>query len=329
MTLDKLLVILGPTATGKTDLGIYLAKKFNGELVSCDSRQVYIGMDVGTGKITNPKSQISKGKGFWEVDGVKIWMYDVVSPKIQYTVADYVKDANRVINGILEKRELPIIVGGAGLYLKALLEGLSNLAIPVDRNLRKKLQKISLKKLQKKLQEVDCAKWQSMNQPDRQNPRRLVRAIELVLNKKLNIKNKKYILKIKNFDVLKLGLNAPRDILYKKVDERVIDRIKQGMVDEAKNLHKKGLSLKRMRQLGLEYGVLADYLDGKIGGIQGDQGLIKVMQNKIHGYIRRQLIWFKKETNAVWFDITDEDYTAKVEDLVTKWYDSVDVTTKN
>ena len=151
----QLLVILGPTATGKTDLALLLVKKFNGELVSCDSRQVYKGLDIGTGKYPGAK--------------VKVWMYDVADPKRQYSVADYVKDANKVINQILAKKKLPIIVGGTGLYLKALLQGFPHLAIPVDRKLRVKLQKLSLEKLQNKLKNLSPQKWEKMNYSDRQN----------------------------------------------------------------------------------------------------------------------------------------------------------------
>ena len=185
--MKKLLVILGPTATGKTDLALYLAKKFNGELVSCDSRQIYGGLDIGTGKMpSNSTYEVKRIRpcrsndiGYWEIDGIKIWMYDVVSPKKQYSVADYVKDADRVIGEIRAKGKLPIIVGGTGLYLKAIFEGLPNLAIPVDKKLRNRLAKLSKAELQEKLKKVSPEKWESLNQSDRENSRRLIRAIEL------------------------------------------------------------------------------------------------------------------------------------------------------
>lgn len=336
----KVLVILGPTATGKTDLALYLATKFNGELVSCDSRQVYQSLDIGTGKLSGSgKWEVGRGIKKWEVGGVKIWMYDVVSPKKQYTVADYVKDASKVIGEIRQRGELPIVVGGTGLYLKALLSGLSNLAIPVDKKLRRELNKLSVSKLQKKLQEVSCAKWNSMNYSDRQNPRRLVRAIELAMSNhggdpsspsgalSLPQDDKLRLGIIRSLsNVLKIGLTAKRDVLYKRTDLQVVKRISQGMVEEGKKLHKNALTFKRMKQLGLEYGVLADYLSGKIREIKGDQGLIKTMQNKIHGYVRRQLTWFKKEKGVVWFDITDKDYPVNVEKMVDRWYHHPDDT---
>lgn len=321
-----MLVILGPTSTGKTDLALSLAKKFNGELVSCDSRQVYKGLDIGTGKLPSSKFKVQSAKlqkhdGFWEINGIKIWMYDVVNPKRQYTVFDYVKDTGRIINDILRRGKLPIIVGGTGLYLKALLKGLPNLAIPVDKNLRKKLEKFSKEQLQEKLQQISPNKWKSLNESDRQNPRRLVRAIELATMRDKNATAVDLMLTTISADLLadtlKIGLTAPREILYKRIDERVVSRIDQGMLDEAEELHKKGLTLKRMRQLGLEYGILADYLENKI---KDKEELIKLLQGKIHSYARRQITWFKKEKEVFWFDVTDHHYLTKVENLVAKWY---------
>lgn len=326
--MNKLLVILGSTATGKTDLGLYLAKKFNGELVSCDSRQVYTGLDIGTGKmpnlesrIMNHESRIKKQKNYWEIDGIKIWMYDVVEPSIQYSVYDYIKDSEKVIEDIIKRGKLPIIVGGTGLYLKGLLEGFFNMSIPVDIKFREVLEKLDKQKLQKKLQGLSKEKWESLNYSDQNNPRRLVRAIELSVSQgkgeslpagKAGVKGK-----VNNFIILKIGLTAPKEVLYERVDKSVIKRIGAGMVEEAKSLHQAGLSLDRMRKLGLEYGVLADYLEKKI---TSSKDLIKILQNKIHQFVRRQLTWFKKEKDVQWFDISSEDYVEKLEKSVSKWY---------
>lgn len=327
--MNKLLIIAGSTSTGKTDLALTLAKKFNGELVSCDSRQVYTGLDLGTGKFPGGRWKIEdgkwkKGKGFWEIDGIKIWMYDLISPKRQYTVYDYVKDAQKVIKDIIKRGKLPIIAGGSGLYLKALTEGLPNLAVPVDKKLRKQLEKLSLFKLQDKLQQISAVKWKQMNQSDKNNPRRLIRAIEIVESNHQGDQDDKVLLEIVSTlsNQLIIGLTAPREVLYQRSDERLIKRIKQGMIKEAERLKEEGLSLKRMRQLGLEYGVLADYLTGDIS----KKELINKLQNKIHGFIRRQITWFKKERDIFWFDIEDKNFNEKVEKLVAKWYDKADAT---
>ncbi len=314
---SKLLIILGPTSTGKTDLALYLANKFNGELISCDSRQVYVGLDIGTGKMPGEEVEIEKGKGFWEMNGIKIWMYDMVNPKKHYTVADYVKDANKVIDDIRKSGKLPIIVGGTGFYLKALLEGLPNLGIPRNLKLRKELAQLSIQQLQEKLKEVSPKKWGSMNSSDRQNPRRLVRAIEIVLTDFTSEESLRATVR-GGLETLKIGLTAHREILYRRIDERVISRIKQGMIGEAEKLHNEGLTLKRMRQLGLEYGILADYLEG---AIRARDDLVRALQGKIHGYARRQITWYKKEKNIIWFDITAESFAKKIEKLVIKWYD--------
>ena len=340
--MNKVLVILGPTSSSKTDLALSLAKKFNGELISCDSRQVYRGLDIGTGKMPGSgRWEVRYGKGYWDIGGIRMWMYDVVSPNVQYSVAAYVSGVIRVIGGIRERNKLPIIVGGTGLYLKALIEGLPNLAIPVDKNLRRQLEKLSKQDLQKKLEETSKDKWDSLNKSDRQNPRRLVRVIELILSSRRMLasrsgsgSNKQPLSRdwipayegMTDFNIFKIGLTAPRGILYKRVDDRVVSRIKQGMISEAKMLHKNGLSLKRMGQLGLEYGVLANYLSGEIKEIEGDRGLVKLMQNKIHSYARRQLTWFKKEKDVIWFDITNPEYQDKIEKLVRKWYDQQNAT---
>lgn len=324
--MNKIMIILGPTSTGKTDLGLFLAKKFNGELVSADSRQVYKDLDIGTGKL--PESgNFKKGKGFWEIDGIKIWMYDVVSPNTQYNVAQYIKDAEKIVSEILKKGKLPIIVGGTGLYIKALIDGLPNLSIPIDKKLRKKLEKLSLSDLQKKLRQLSTKRWEIMNDSDRQNPRRLIRAIEIVIlsgakdlprmwdsNK---LRDSSLIVQ-NDSSILKIGLTANRSILYKRSDDRLISRMKQGMIEEAQRLQRSGISLKRFRQLGLEYGILADYLDGKI---KSEDSLVTILQFKIHGYIRRQQTWFKKETNINWFDVSQKSYVNKIEKLVRKWYD--------
>lgn len=298
--MEKILVILGPTATGKTDLALMLAKKFNGELVACDSRQVYSCLDIGTGKLPSKEVKYSKGEKFWIIDGIKVWMYDVVDPDKQYSVAAYVKDARVIIDDISNRAKLPIVVGGTGLYLRGLLDGFSNLVIPINAKLRDELSKLSLNELLEKLKKVDRRKWELLNESDRKNKRRLLRSIEVILMYPYKDKTQMQSLISQNYDILKIGLTAPRDVLYKKIDSRLDLRFSQGLIEEAKNLYKKGLSLERMKQLGLEYGVLADYMNG---AITKDQ-LVDNLKIKIHQYAKRQLTWFKKEKDVNWFDIT-------------------------
>lgn len=313
---SKLLVVLGPTATGKTELALFLAKIFNGELVSCDSRQVYKGLDIGTGKLPSNSTYEVKRMGprrsVWVINGIRVWMYDVVKPEKQYTVADYVKDVNRVIGEIRERGKLPIIVGGTGLYLKALLYGLANLAIPVDKNLRKKLRELSKEDLQKRLKKISLKRWNSLNKSDRENPRRLFRALELEASPHRVYPRGEIV----SYNVLKIGLKAPPDILYEKINKRVYQWIGEGIIDETKNLIKHGVSKKRIREIGLQYAVILEYLDNKMS----KEELIEKMQTKVRQYAKRQLTWFKKENNVCWFDITGKDYLNKVEKLTSAWY---------
>lgn len=331
--MKKVLVILGPTATGKTDLALDLAKKYNGELISCDSRQVYKNLDIGTGKdlpinskfkCQNSKFKLKSQKfkiGYHLFNGIPVWMLDVVNPMIQYTVADYTSHADIVIADILKRGKLPIIVGGTGFYLKALLEGLPNLAIPVDEKLRGRLQRLSLLELQEKLKALSPVKWKSLNESDKQNPRRLCRAIELISMYGYVKKTQMSKLKCQKWDVLKVGLTAPREILNKRIDGRVISRIDQGMVEETVNLHKNGLTYQRMRELGLEYGMLAELLENKINKEQ----FIELLKISIRRYAKRQMTWFKNPSTGSgcinWFDITEKKWQEKMEKIILKWYD--------
>lgn len=316
--MKKLLVILGLTATGKTDLALDLAKKYNGELVSADSRQVYKGLDIGTGKLPGVDVKVKKGNGFWEMDGIKVWMYDVVGPKDQYTVNDYVEQAERVVENIIQKGKLPIIVGGTGLYLKALLEGFPNLEVPVDERLRGELQSFSTKELQEKLTALSPAAFEKLNNSDRHNPRRLLRSIELVImNPYRTTNNKKQAISNK-FKVLKIGLTAPRLTIQERIYQRLISRINQDMIGEAERLQSEGVSTSRMRDFGLEYGALADCLDKKLTKEQ----LVAILKIRIGQFAKRQETWFKKEREVYWFDITERGWSNQVEKQVKIWYDS-------
>lgn len=314
---NKLLIILGMTSTGKTDLALQLAKKFNGELVSCDSRQVYQGLDIGTGKFPGKAVKVKQGRGFWEAGGVKVWMYDVADLRSQYSAADYIRDANKVIDEILKKEKLPIIVGGTGLYIKALTQGLSNLVVPSNQKLRSILEKLSLDKLQDQLQKLSAQKWESLNNSDRQNPRRLIRAIEILSMGFYRTQQPKFT--IQKFNTLKIGLTAPRSVLNEKINRRVAEWIKQGIVNEVQNLIQGGVTKLRIKQLGLEYRVVIEYLEGEISKAE----MIRKMQVKTRQYAKRQETWFKKEKDIFWFNITNSTWMDQVESRVDSWYYSL------
>ncbi len=317
----KALVIVGPTATGKTDIALNLAKRLNGELIACDSRQVYKGLDIGAGKapgsVLSTKYQVFKGEGYWEIDGIKVYMYDVFDPKKRYTVYDYVKDASLVACEILDKGKLPIIVGGTGLYLKGLLEGFSNLDYGIDEGLRKELEALSLLELQELLKKKNLGKWEGLNESERKNKRRLIRRIEIISAPK---KNESKIKGLLGFDILKIGLTSDKESLDKRIAERVESRILLGMIEEAERLHRNGLSILRMKELGLEYGVLSDLLEGRISR----EEFSKVLKTKIYQYAKRQMTWFKKEKEVCWFDINSSNFLENLEKVVVDWYNSAD-----
>lgn len=315
--MKKVLVIVGPTAIGKTDLGIYFAKKINGEIISCDSRQVYKGLDIGTGKLPNKNSNFIKGDGWWEIDGVKIWIYDVTDINTRLSVYDYIKNAHVVLNDILDRKKLPIIVGGTGLYLKALIYGLPNLSVAINEELRKKLDKLPLDKLQERLKNLSISLWSSLNNSDKNNKRRLIRKIEL-MDTKPDISNFNKS-KIAELNILKIGLIAPRQVLNKRIDSRVKLRLAQGMVDEVENLLQSGIKYERLRELGLEYSIIADYI---MAETKNYDMLVKTLNAKIHQYAKRQLTWFKKEEGTNWFDISKKKWQKNLEKLVLDWYNN-------
>jgi len=317
--LKKLLCIVGPTATGKTDLGILLAKKLNGEIISCDSRQVYKGLDIGTGKMPGNDVSFERKDGYWIIDGIIVWGYDMVLANSQYDVWQYVQDIKEIINDVVTRGKLPIIVGGTGLYLKGLIKGFKQMEVPIDLDLREELETVSLEEVQEKLKNINEEYFLSLNSSELHNKRRLIRKIEIESVKHV-LKNTDSIEGIDlSFDVLKIGLEVAREILYKRIDIRVEKRVSVGMIEEAEQLHKNGLSFERMRELGLEYRMLADYLEGE--EITTEK-FIEKLQFKIHQYAKRQLTWFKADPELMWFDILDEDFEEKVEEYVLDWYNT-------
>jgi len=330
--MNKLLVICGPTATGKTSLGINLAKKFDGEIVNADSRQVYRGMDVGTGKDLNKFSifnfQFSIKKklrvGYYLVDKIPIWLLDVVKPDYRFSVADYINCAVPVITDIWVRGKLPILVGGTGFYIKALIGGIDTMGIEPDWGLREKFQSASwrtkIPKLQEFLKRVDIERFNRMNRSDRNNPRRLIRAIEIakkVQSSKFKVQNQKKGLNLAKENVLMVGLRAPYKTLYKRIDERVEKRLKQGLLKEIRKLVSKGYAFNNS-VLGttLAYREWREYF--KNDKLKKD--IVQKWKYDEHHYARRQMTWFRKEKRINWFDITTDNFLQNVEKLVRKWY---------
>lgn len=276
--LDKIIVIVGPTASGKTGLSIKLAKKFKGEVISADSRQVYRGMDIGTGKATKK-----------EMEGIPHYMLDVASPKSRFTASQFKKLAEKALKGILKKKNIPIIVGGTGFYIDALLGNISIPELKPDWKLRKKLEKNSASELYQMLKKLDPERAKNI---DKNNPRRLIRAIEIVTKSGRPVPS---LIQIQNYDVLFLGVKRGKKELKKLIYTRLIKRINSGMLDEAKKL-RKIISWKKMEEFGLEYRYMALYLQKKISY----EEFLARLAKEIEHYAKRQMTWFKRNKKIRW-----------------------------
>lgn len=297
---NKLLIICGPTATGKSALAFKLARLFKAQLISADSRQVYQGMDIGTGKDYPPP-------------GIKLWGYDLVKPDQEFSLAHFAKQAQKQIKIIHAQKQLPIAVGGTGLYLQSLTQNLDTINIPPNPKLRQQLEKKSVVQLQTKLNKLNLTRFQNMNHSDQNNPRRLIRAIEISLQAP-NLKVRP-VSKI-NLDVLWLGLTAPLKTLDQRIESRVKTRIRQEAQQEVKNLIDQGYvwSLPAMSAMG--YKQWQPFFQGEINL----KHVIKDWQTAEKQYARRQLTWFKKNKQINWFDITQPHWQKQVVNLIRTWY---------
>lgn len=273
----KLLIICGPTATGKTKLAISLAKTFHGEIVNADSRQVYRGLDALTGKDRSEE--------------VPIWLYDVADQ--EFSVAHFVRLAHSAIESIAKKGKLPIVVGGTGFYLRALTESIDTISIPPNWPLREQLALLSVRELQKL---VKRERLKKMNESDRKNPRRLIRAIEVAGNTSSQ--------RVPKYDALWIGLTAPLSILKRRIAERITGRFDTAVGEVCEGLP----PILGARAL----------LSFNRGEITKEESLIKWTQEE-YQYARRQITWFKKEKQIHWFDVSMK-YTHKVVAFVREWY---------
>ncbi|MFA6416540.1 MAG: tRNA (adenosine(37)-N6)-dimethylallyltransferase MiaA [Candidatus Paceibacterota bacterium] len=278
----KIIAILGPTASGKSDLAVWLAKKLDGEVVSADSRQVYRGMDIGTGKVTKK-----------EMAGVPHHLLDVADPKKVFSVDQYQKLAAKAIADILKREKMPIICGGTGFYIDALIDGQVLPAVAPDKKLRATLAKKSVTELFTILKKLDPKRAKTI---DPKNPVRLIRAIEIAtaLGSVPSIK------KESKYEVLKIGLNPEPAVLQQRIHLRLIKRLKQGMLAEVKKLHDQGVSWKRLEAFGLEYRYLALFLQGNppAGGTKPE--MLEQLEKEINHYAKRQMTWFKRDKKIKW-----------------------------
>lgn len=319
----KTIFIVGPTATGKTSLAIALCKRFNGEIISADSRQVYKYLDIGTGKdIGQVKNQKSKIKSiinnkerrlvFYEKSGVRIWLYDVVEPREEFSVAHYLKVFKPVYKGIFSRGKTSFVVGGTGFYLSALLNPPETVNVPPDKKLREKLLNLSLKRLQEELKALDREKLEKMNQSDRKNPRRLMRAIEVITSRRDAPPRVSPSPLIDKTTLLIIGLQEDKEILKERVGLRVQARLRQGLLDEIGNLLDKGCRWTDPGLNSLGYREWREYFEKKKSYYE----TVEIWKADENDYARRQMTWFRKMKNIHWLDVSAPDLLEKASKII-------------
>jgi len=313
----KIIVIVGPTASGKTGWGVSVASAIGrpasgwkgGEIISADSRQVYRGLNIGTGKDLEDYSD------------TKYHLIDICDPGVQFTMFDWVERARIVIEDIFSRGKTPIIVGGTGLYVQALVEGFQKSKIK-NQNCNLKVKIFSREELEsktlKELQQINLRLNTDDLKLDLDNPHRLIRAIERAQNGEVVSKKKP------NFEVLQIAIDMPREVLYQRIDQRVDEWFKEGFTEEVQSLLKNGVDPKWLEKIGLEYRLLTQYLiqNSKLKSQncklkvkiidtttkQFDSESFEEMKQKmkfvIHAYARRQLTWFRRFSDIIWcFDL--------------------------
>jgi len=299
---NKLLAVIGPTACGKTDLAIFLAKKFNGELINTDSRQIYKYLDIGTAKgdvikakdkyiEIKSKYKISdlnvKRLNIWKIENVFIHLINIITPDKILSLSQYQKLAYNVIENILKINKLPILIGGTGLYIDAITKGYQIPKIKPDYNFRKILYKKSVRNLQYILDNLNNKIYNNLNNSDKNNSRRLIRLIEIEKNRKINVFKKN---KYPKFNILFITPKYKRKELYKIINKRAEKIVKSGLIKEVKDLLKKEYKFNTPAFSAICYPYTKQYIEGKID----KKTLIDKFAQGDRNYARRQITWFKR-----------------------------------
>lgn len=320
--MKKVLVIVGPTAVGKTSLGVNLATKLNGAIISADSVQVYKSLNIISGKDLpqnarfEKKSNLNSEKyniGFYKFNKILVFLLDVVLPFYNFSVSDFVKAANPVLNFIQKQNKLPVVVGGTGFYINGLFNSIETINVARNEDLRKKLENKNVAELQKILIQKDKKKFDSMNNSDRNNPQRLVRAIEVsqVARRSSHVAAQR-----RKHDVLFIGLKCDRRELKKRIDSRVEERLENGALKEAKKLFKNYQSFSSPVKNANGYRQLFEYFKKEISF---EEALQKWKRSE-YLHAKNQMTWFLKDKRIKWFDIKDKNFESKLEELVIDWY---------
>lgn len=295
---SKIIVILGPTSSGKSSVAIKLAQKFNGEIISADSRQIYRSLDIGTGKVTKAEQALAKHH-----------MLDIVSPKTNFSAAQFKKKADKIIADILKRGKLPIICGGTGFWIKALVDNVVYPEVKPDWKLREKLGKKSVKELFTMLKKLDPVRAKNI---DAKNPVRLIRAIEICETlgsvpqlrgpSSVDYANRGRTLstqKVRPRVFLQIGIALPKEKLHENIEKRLKQRFAQGMIEEVDKLHREQkISWKKMESFGLGYLWIAKFLQKQLP----EKELFSKVYFSEKDYAKRQMTWFRKDERIIWLE---------------------------
>lgn len=316
----KSIVITGPTGVGKSALALNLAKKINGSLISVDSIHVYKGCDIISGKDIPENATFRLEEkvqdfdiGYWEIDNIRLYLTDVTSLSYEFNISDYLKLVKMVLPKIEKLGKVPIFVGGSTLYIKSLLTPLETIHIPPDIELRTKLESANTEELQAILAKYDKSRISQMNDSDINNPRRLIRAIEIARDKKDHpTSDSEYI---KNYKFLTFVLEASQDALRNKVEKRVESRIKHGAWEEIETLYKNYSTLSPSIKSASGYKELFSYLEGKSSEVES----IKNWEVSDMQYAKKQITYFKKLSNITWIDTEEKNHFESLLRSTEKW----------
>ena len=290
----KVVVIVGPTASGKTKLSVELAKRNNGEIISADSMQIYKDMDIGTAKVTKE-----------EMQGIKHYLVDCVLPSERYTVSNFKKDSEKVIEEILNSNKSPIVVGGTGLYINSLIYGIDYQEMKFDEGYRTKLMNKAetpegLQMLWDEANKIDPLAMQKISKNDK---KRIIRVLE-IYNATGKTKTEQEIIsrsKEIKYDYKVFGINFKREILYERINQRVDIMIKQGLEQEVRNLISKYNYFPTAMQ-GLGYKEVVEY----IKGIITYEEMVEKIKQETRRYAKRQMTWFRKNKDIIWLNGEDD-----------------------
>lgn len=280
--LPRLIAVMGTNASGKSSLGVELALRYNGEIVSADSRQVYRGLDLGSGKITPD-----------EMKGVRHHLIDICDVNTFFSMADFQRAAYEAIDDIIARGKTPFLVGGTGLYIESVCEGYVLSGVQPDLEYRAYLETKETDELYRMLMEARPGM-----EVDPKNRNRVMRYLE-----KIHDGDEMVSPRVKRYDVLKIGVTWDRDTLAERIDERLDRRMKAGMVDEVRGLIARGADRQFLMKLGLEYRFLTRYIDGEFAS---EEEMCELLATAIRQFAKRQRIWFRRDTDINWLNMKED-----------------------